>query len=134
MLVRFVSSETGEIIMFAETARSLLQAIGRSCTAEGSFTRDQMFPAAQALRQAVQDAENSSASEAVEPEATKKNEPAEVVEAVESTVVQKVGFAQRAWPLIDMLERTAAQGGKKANIIWRASADFEAPSAACGSP
>lgn len=130
MLVRFVSSETGEIIMFAETARSLLQAIGRSCTAEGSFTRDQMLPAAQALRRAVQDAENTSASETDEPEATNKNEPAE---AAESPVVQKVGFAQRAWPLIDMLERTT-QGGKKANIIWQASADFEAPSAVCESP
>ena len=30
---------------------------------------------------------------------------------------------QRAWPLIDMLERTA-HSGPKANIIWEAAADF----------
>ena len=33
MLVRFLSSETGEILMFAEAARTLLQAIGKETTA-----------------------------------------------------------------------------------------------------
>lgn len=34
-----------------------------------------------------------------------------------------VAISQRAWPLIDMLERTS-KGGPKANIVWEAAADF----------
>lgn len=109
MLVRFLSSETGEILMFAEAARLLLQAIGKETTARGAFTRDEMLAAARALRAAVERAEPVSQEEELDEEG-KKKPPA-------------VGFGQRAWPLIDMLERTA-QGGPKANIVWEASAAF----------
>jgi hypothetical protein len=36
---------------------------------------------------------------------------------------QPVSLGPRAWPLIDMLERTA-KGGAHANILWEATADF----------
>ena len=107
MLVRFVSSETGEVMMFSDTARILLSAIGKQCTAKGTFTRAEMLPAANALRQAFDGDEAAASSE---------TEPGEEQE-------RPVGMHRRAWPLIDMLERTA-KGDADANIVWRAAADF----------
>jgi hypothetical protein len=108
MLVRFISSETGEILMFAEAARSLLQAIGKETTAKGAFLPDEMVAAAQKLRDA--------ASRAEAPPLEEQDADGQKKEAV-------VALGQRAWPLIDMLERTA-RGGRKANIVWEASSAF----------
>lgn len=107
MLVTFTSSETGELMMFAEVARVLLQALGKETTARGSFTRDEMAGAAVALRQAVARAE---APPAVDDGEEEGQEPV-------------VALGQRAWPFIDMLERSA-RGGPDANIVWKAKADF----------
>ena len=109
MLVRFISSETGEILMFAEAARSLLQVLGKETTAKGAFLPDEMLAAAQTLRDAVSRAEAPPVDDERDADG-KKKEPV-------------VALSQRAWPLIDMLERTA-RGGAKANIVWEASADF----------
>lgn len=110
MLVRFLSSETGEILMFAEAARPLLQALGKATTARGTFTQAEMAGAAQALRDAVKRAETPPPVDDELDETGKKKEPV-------------VAMGQRAWPLIDMLERTG-RAGPKANIVWEASADF----------
>lgn len=111
MLVRFYSSETGELLMFADAAKSLLQAIGKATTARGTFTQAEMAGAAAALRLAVQGEEAPPPDDdAVEDEGVRKKEPV-------------VALSQRAWPLIDMLERTG-HGGPKANIIWEAASDF----------
>lgn len=104
MLVRFNSSETGEIMMFADIARQLLQAVGKECSARGVFTRDEMLPAALILHRL---------GEAKEP----------AVE-VENEAERQVSIGRRAWPLIDMLERTARSDDARANIVWQASADF----------
>src|SRR5574343_890739 len=111
MLVRFVSSETGEVLMYADVAKVLLEAIGKETTARGAFLTEQMLPAAQALRAAVRRSEALQPPEDEEDEDEKKKK--ELV----------VGLRQRAWPLIDMLERTAVSG-PKANIVWEAAADF----------
>lgn len=109
MLVRFISSETGEILMFADAAKTLLQVLGKETTAKGAFLPDEMPAAAQTLRDAANRAEAPPVDD--EPDADgKKKEPV-------------IALGQRAWPLIDMLERTA-KAGKKANIVWEASADF----------
>lgn len=107
MLVTFTSSETGELMMFAEPARILLQAVGKETLALGSFTREEMAAAAATLRQAVARAEAPPAEEGGE----------------EGSSEPVVAIGQRAWPFIDMLERTA-KGGREANIVWRAAADF----------
>lgn len=112
MLVRFLSSETGEILMFAEAARPLLQALGKATTARGTFTLAEMAPAAQALRDAVKRAE----APPPPPDEDERDEHGRKKEPV-------VAMSQRAWPLIDMLERTG-KGGPKANIVWEAAADF----------
>lgn len=107
MLVTFTSSETGEILMFAEVARQLLQAMGKATTARGTFTRDEMPAAAERLRQAVKGQQT----------------PPPDIEDAEGNKQPVVVLGQRAWPLIDMLDRTA-RGGPKANIVWTAAADF----------
>lgn len=110
MLVKFVSSETGELIMFAELAHLLLTVAGKECTARGTFTAEEMLPAAQALKAAVErgDAPPARADEEEEEGGEEKEKP--------------IALGPRAWPLIDMLERTAR--GRRPNIIWEAPKDF----------
>lgn len=130
--------------MFAQTARLLLTAVNKACTAQGTFNHDEMLPAAAALRQAVvaneaaQAIENSKKAEAKEAlekiqeiSETKKTDENEETDgseekhSIDEEAVQEapVTFRNRAWPLIDMLERTA-KSGKKANIVWQAAGDF----------
>ena len=110
MLVRFESSVTGELLTFAETAKLLLDILHKESTARGTFTLAEMAPAAQVLREAI------SHSEGPPPEEDEEDETG-------SKKVVAVGLRQRAWPLIDMLERTA-KAGAKANIVWEAARDF----------
>lgn len=110
MLVRFESSETGEILMFAETAKTLLQAIGKETTARGTFVPGEMASAAKALRDAVKQAP-AAPSDEEEEENKKQGKP------------PVISLGQRAWTLIDMLERTS-RAGPKATIIWEAPQAF----------
>lgn len=114
MLVRFDSSVSGELLMFAEAAHNLLQAIGKPTTARGSFTQPEMVAAAAALRAAVKAAEPA-------PEPDPDDESSTDLGNRKTPI--PVAMSQRAWPLIDMLERTS-KGGPKANIVWEAAADF----------
>lgn len=111
MLVTFVSSETGEVLMYAATAKVLLDLIGKETTRRGTFTPAEMLPAAEILRQASREAQATAPSEDEE-EALREKKKA-----------LPVGLHQRAWPLIDMLERTA-KAGSEAHIVWEAQADF----------
>lgn len=108
MLVKFISSETGELIMFADAARQLLEVLGKACSARGTFTRAEMAPAAECLRAAVYRGEQSAAPQ---------------VEDDGDSDAQPVALGRRAWPLIDMLDRTA-RGDARANIVWEAAHDF----------
>lgn len=107
MLVKFTSTETGTMVMFADLAATLLRAAGKECTADGVFTQEEMLPAAARLRDAV-----AAAGQA----------PAEDEEGKEGKPVS-VAFSARAWPLINMLEQTA-RGKKKPHIVWHAPSDF----------
>ena len=108
MLVTFLSSETGELMMFAEVAGALLRAVGKETGKTGTFTRDEMLPAAQLLRAAVARGEAAGSPAA---------------DDADSAGEAPVTLGPRAWPLIDMLERSS-KGGPKANIVWKAAADF----------
>lgn len=112
MIVRFVSSETGEVLMFAETARALLQVVGKETTARGTFIPAEMPAAAQALREAVRQAAAQAPAEDDEEE-----------EERERRKERPVSLGQRAWPLIDMLERTG-RAGPEAHIVWEAAEAF----------
>ena len=110
MLVKFNSSETGEILMFGKVALDLLRLAGKDVEAgQGAFLLAEMLPAAQNLRAAVSEQAEKAASTADEGDDEVKNEEEKAVQP---------GLAQRAWPLIDMLERTARCGDQAANILW----------------
>lgn len=112
MLVRFLSSETGELLMYDDAAGQLLRILGKETTARGSFMQDEMQAAAVTLREAVKRGEQASPPPL----------PDEDEENI-SFMDIPVAISQRAWPLIDMLERSS-RGGAKANIVWEAARDF----------
>ncbi len=105
MLVTFVSSETGELMMFSDMASTLLRAVGKETGRRGTFTREEMLPAAQLLRAAVARGETTAGK------------------ADDDGDDSLVTLGPRAWPLIDMLERSS-KGDIHANIVWEAAADF----------
>jgi hypothetical protein len=111
MLVRFLSSETGELLMYADSAGALLRILGKATTARGSFLQSEMQAAALVLRQAVQESEQAGQAPVEDDD--------ENVHFMDKPVV----LGQRAWPFIDMLERTG-RAGPKANILWEAAGDF----------
>ena len=111
VLVTFESSETGELFMYAEVARMLFDIVGKEGTARGVFTQPQMLPAAEKLQAAVAAAKAQMATPAVDEDSEEAQQPL------------PVSLPQRAWPFIDMLERTA-RSGSDAHITWQAAADF----------
>jgi len=112
MIVKFFSSEAGELVMMADSARPLLKAIGKPCTAEGVIEKSEMRGAVIELEHYL---EHAAPQEAPPDEEKEKAMPA---------MLRPVSIRQRAWPLIKMLNRTA-QSKKDAHITWRAAADFE---------
>ena len=112
MLVKFISSETGEMVMLAETARPLLHAIGKQCEARGVITQEEMLDAAAALARHVSEASRD------------EDLPSEEEEADTPPMARAVALRQRAWPLINMLQRTA-RAKKASHILWEAAADFD---------
>lgn len=112
MLVRFLSSETGELLMYDNAAGQLLRILGKETKARGSFMQDEMLAASVTLRDAVKRGEET----APKPEVDEDDETVSFMD-------KPVAMGQRAWPLIDMLERSS-RGGPKANIVWEAARDF----------
>ena len=105
MLVKFTSSTSGQIMMFATVARPLLELIGKDCNARGVITNEQLADAIQRLRMASAD--------------SKADQQAEADDEAEEG--RKVGFGQRAFPLIELLEWTRKEDGY---ILWDAAKDF----------
>ncbi|MDR3055146.1 MAG: DUF1840 domain-containing protein [Zoogloeaceae bacterium] len=113
MLVTFTSSESGSFFIFADTVRPFLKAIGKECAARGVITQPEMLPAVAALERYLQDC--AAASEP-DPKEEEKNEDLPAMS-------RPVSPTSRAWPLIDMLTRSA-KSKKASHIVWEAAADF----------
>jgi hypothetical protein len=96
MLVRF-DSKAGTITMFGEVAVELLKLMGQTGALPGALLAADIPAAVQRLRSAV-DRQPAAKSD----DSKEDGEP-------------KVGLRQRAFPLIELLER-AAKGG--ADVIW----------------
>lgn len=107
MLVKFQSSTAGEIMMFAETARTLLGVLKKECTARGVITLAQLPDEIALLRAAL----------ALEPRA------AAVSDVANQDGDLPVGFRQRATPFLELLERTLSGEGY---LLWEAPTDFGA--------
>ena len=96
MLVRF-DSKSGTITMFGDVAVKLLRMMGQSGALPGAILARDIPAAAQRLRGAV-----SGEPPAGPKDAKDDGEP-------------KVGMQQRAFPLIELLERAAKNGN---DVIW----------------
>lgn len=100
MLVRF-DSKAGSITMFGEAAVELLKLMGQSGALPGAILAADIPAAVERLRGGL--GQQPAASPA--PDKADKNDQSE----------PKVSLRQRAFPLIELLERAAKSG---ADVIW----------------
>ena len=108
-LVVFRSKAAGEIFMFAETARRLLEILGRGEAPRGVITADQVPDALRRLEAAVeQERADSKAAAAAGDQNDRRGTDGPAAPA-------PITLGQRAFPLIEML-RAAAK--RNVDITW----------------
>ena len=98
MLIRF-DSKAGSITMFGDVGVKLLRMMGQSGSVPGAILAEDIPAAVQRLQQALAGERDPA------PEKNDKDQDAE----------PKVGLRQRAFPLIELLQRSAKDG---ADVIW----------------
>ncbi len=106
MLVRFDSNVAGEMLMFADVARSLLQAAGKECTARGVIRAEEVPAIAARLRRLVE------------------ADRGPLADGDDEAAPEPVSLGRRASPFIELLELTARD--KDGFVLWEAPADFGA--------
>ena len=108
-LVVFRSKAAGEIFMFAETARRIFEIIGRSESARGVITAEQVTDALQRLVAAVEQekADNKAAAAAADESSRRGSD--------EPAASAPITLGQRAFPLIEMLR---AAEKKRVDVTW----------------
>jgi hypothetical protein len=101
MIVTFKSAATADLIMFGQAAQELLNVMGKgNSLAQGIFTVEQLPAAIDQLRAAIeQDRARQRAQGHVEED-----------EDAPRGMAAPVNLAQRGWPLLEMLERSLANG------------------------
>ncbi len=121
MLVRFNSSAAGEMVTMAPTARRLLGIIGKECTARGVITAEQLPDALARLRQAVVEEREALRAAAAGADEDAGDADAGGEDGRAGGQPPVVTLAQRAWPLIELFERTRNEDGY---VVWEAARDF----------
>lgn len=104
MLVKFHSSTSGEILMFAETARQTVACIGKEALAKGVITFEELPAAIARIEAAI-------AAAKAEPKADDDDDDAP----------PKISQVQRLVPFLELLQRTL---GDEGYVVWEAAADF----------
>jgi hypothetical protein len=108
-LVVFRSKAAGEIFMFADTARRIFEILGRSESARGVITAEQVLDSLQRLMTAVeQEKADIKAATAAADEADRRGSD-------EPAAARPITLGQRAYPLIEMLR---AAEKKKVDVTW----------------
>ena len=101
MLIKF-DSEAGSFTMNGDIAVQLLQAMGHSGTVPSAILAEDIPAALARLRAAIKSAPAATSASSDGNDRDKREEP--------------VSLRQRAYPLIDLLERAASKG---AEVMWR---------------
>ena len=104
-MYRFKSKADGDLIMMAPVGDQMLRLIGREPAAQGIIEVAALPQAIAALEKALADAEAQAASGRA-PSAAEEDGP---------DGARAIGVRQRAWPLLEMMRRSLAQG---ADIVW----------------
>ena len=102
MLFTFRSDASGDLLLLGDAAKKLLAIIGKDPEdTKGIVTVPQLPNAIALLRAAIE--EDRARQAELERQRTEKDDAADR-EAGRSGMAAPVGLAQRAWPLLDMLE------------------------------
>jgi hypothetical protein len=105
MIYKFKSKAAGDVIMMGPTGDDVLRLIGKSPAPKGIIESADMAAAIGALERAV------AADEAARAQADKEA----AAEGRRAAPRDGVTLRQRAWPLVEMMKRSSAEG---ADIVW----------------
>ncbi|HTJ97176.1 MAG TPA: DUF1840 domain-containing protein [Rhodocyclaceae bacterium] len=103
MIVIFKSKAAGDVIMFGDAAHALMKIMGKSPDAKGIITPEQLPSAIAALKTAI-DGDKSSTAKVDEE-----------IENAKPAMEKSVSLAQRAIPLLELLEWSDK---KKVPVTW----------------
>ncbi|MCK2095970.1 DUF1840 domain-containing protein [Thauera aromatica] len=111
MLVTFKSAASADVIMFGAVARTLIDILGKTASGDsGIVTVPQLPEAITRLRAAIDEDRARQAERPHDPDAE-----AQAREAGRSGMAAPVSLAQRAWPLLDMLEASLREN---VPVVW----------------
>ncbi|MBW7860731.1 MAG: DUF1840 domain-containing protein [Rhodocyclaceae bacterium] len=109
MLVTFQSKASADVLMLGEPARQVIAALGKDpADGKGIVTVEQLPAAIVRLRAAIEDDKRRQSAR------TEEDEERDAEEG-RSGMAAPVGFAQRAWPLLEMLEEARREG---VPVVW----------------
>lgn len=109
MLFTFKSDAAAEVLMLGDAAKKLIALIGKDPEdAKGIVTVEQLPDAITRLRRAIEEDRARHAPPTEEQEAADR-------EAGRTGMAAPVSLAQRAWPLLDMLEQSQRAG---VPVVW----------------
>ncbi|MBI1906035.1 MAG: DUF1840 domain-containing protein [Rhodocyclales bacterium] len=112
MLITFKSKASADVIMFGEPAQRLIELLGKDASshAKGIVTVDQLPGAIARLQAAIaEDKAQQQAAREAEAQADVEADPEQ------RGMAAPVGLAQRAWPLLDMLQTAQREG---VPVVW----------------
>ena len=102
MLVTFQSPATPDVVMLRDLAQYLLGLIGKRLDNRGVIAHDDLPEAISRLEAAIVDDKQTAAAH-------------DTTASLNAGHPQHAGFAQRAWPFLDMLREASRQN---ADILW----------------
>lgn len=113
MLYTFKSAASADVLMLGKPAKKLIGTIGKDpADTQGIVTVDQLPGAIARLRAAIE--EDRARQAELERQRSADDEAADR-EAGRSGMAAPVGLAQRAWPLLDMMEASLKE---ETPVIW----------------
>ena len=105
MIYKFRSKAAGDVIMMGPSGDAVLRTIGKTPAPKGIIEPAAMPAAIQAIEQAILAEEEARRQAEAEAEAEGKTLPPR----------EAVSLRQRAWPLVEMMKRSHAEGKE---IVW----------------
>lgn len=109
MLITFKSDASADVIMLGDAGKQLIAALGKDPgEATGIVTVEQMADAIARLRAAIEEDRARQSAQTEEDELADRD-------AGRTGMAAPVSLAQRAWPLLDMLERSEREG---VPVVW----------------
>jgi GT2 family glycosyltransferase len=110
MLYTFKSAAGGDVIMFGDVAKKLVAILGKDPDdPKGIVTVEQLPDAIARLRAAIDEDKARQAAQSQDDNADQEADPER------RGMAAPVGFAQRAWPLLEMLELSQKDG---VPVVW----------------